>query len=154
MIFTMITAVFEASAGRPLVRRRMVTGFVIAGPVYAMAVLPFGAIKWADTIVDRMTLFEEVKSHGLTNAIVVVQAPSGRNEPMEESDLIRNDINSSASVLFVKAKASYYSKVAETFPERTIWLWDGQLTQLKKSGLDRGKDTDLFRHITTVEPRA
>ena len=127
MVFTIVTALFESTPFGSARRRAALTAFVVAGPVFALAAMPFGMRSWFDTIADRMTLSDEIAERGLNNAVVIVRDASGTDDPMGVDDLIRNDIDAAGPVLFVNGNATSVSKVVRAFPGRSIWLWDGHL---------------------------
>ncbi len=93
---------------------------LLAGLVFAVFSLPFQAARLQQVVDERLDLERQVEAAGLTRAVVLVGAPTGRLWPMGVGDLLRNGIriDPEADVLFARDLGEATPKLLRAFPER------------------------------------
>jgi hypothetical protein len=108
-------------------------GSIQAGATAALAsaiIIGFGAYpalvyQFHRIVNERMELFDLVASAHLSNAIVIIGAPTGSVYPMRMSsgDLARNGINLSGKVLYVNDIPDKFCALARAFPGRSFYRY-------------------------------
>ncbi|MDB5366927.1 MAG: hypothetical protein JWM77_2854 [Rhodospirillales bacterium] len=109
---------------------------------FALATLPFASIYLRRVVDERMAIYDLVDEQKITNAVVLVAAPTGHLRPMYEWDLTRNGtrIDPGAPVLYALERgADSASRLAALYPTRKILRWDGgTLRCVERCGAESG----------------
>lgn len=100
---------------------------LVVSITYSLVALPFFALFFYDVVNERLDLYRQTS--GLQNAIVLVQASTGRILPMGPHDLTRN-ADMTAPVIF--ARGTNTADLQRIFPGREIWVY--QRRDAEKTG--------------------
>jgi hypothetical protein len=101
-------------------RRTLVTGALTISAVYLITALPFAVKDYHAQVVTREEPYRLAAAHGLANAIVILETPSGRG--LLQSDLARNEPGLHAAVLYARPEVPI-PELREKFPDRSIWMY-------------------------------
>jgi len=94
---------------------------LVVSVTYSLVALPFFALFFHDVVSERLDLYRQTS--GLRNAIVLVQASSGRILPMGPHDLARN-ADMTAPVIYAHDTSA--ADLQRVFPGREIWAYQRQ----------------------------
>jgi hypothetical protein len=89
----------------------------------AAAAMPAFMRAFRVLIDERMDLYDLVERQDLKNAVVVVNAPTGRLDPMGPLDLVRNGIEVSGSVIYALPKPDVLERLKALYPSRQIYVY-------------------------------
>lgn len=92
--------------------------------VYNLVALPFLAGFYRQMVTERMDLYAQVQSQGLTNAVVLVKDGPGRLWKMEPDDMARNGLTADGPVLYARADKTTEAELHHAFPSRQVWVYE------------------------------
>ena len=92
--------------------------------VYNLVALPFLAGFYRQIVTERMDLYAQVESQGLSNSVVLVKDGPGRLWKMEPDDMARNGLNADGPVLYARADRIDVAGLHDAFPDRQVWVYE------------------------------
>jgi hypothetical protein len=126
MVLTVISAasLWLSSQTRNGFQQAVAVGAFASALIIAAVGYPALAYQFHRTVNARMELYDLVAQKGLSNAIVIIAAPTGRVLLMDAKDLTRNGTNFSASVLYALELPTQYCALSRAFPGRAIYRFE------------------------------
>jgi hypothetical protein len=126
MVLTVISAasLWLSSRTRNGFQQAVAVGAFASALIIAAVGYPALAYQFHRTVNARMELYDLVAQEGLSNAIVIIAAPTGSVLLMDAKDLTRNGMNFSASVLYALDLPTQYCVLSRAFPGRAIYRFE------------------------------
>lgn len=88
---------------------------------YGLILCPFLGSDYHRIVLDRNDLYRAAAQAGLSRAVVCVDATTGPMLPLLRKDLIRNDVDAGAPVLYALCSTGNAAALRAAYPQRTIW---------------------------------
>jgi hypothetical protein len=122
MVLTIGTALFPLlSSDRTSSLARGINAALVVSLLYTASALPFVAHYYNQVVEERRDVYRLVERSGITNAVVLIESPTGYRLPMGLTDLARNDPDMRNDVLF--AYKTTPAILRATLPGRTVWIY-------------------------------
>lgn len=102
---------------------RFATALVAAHIVLAIAAMPPFMRAMHAIVTERMDLYNLVAREKLRKAVVVVEAATGRLDPMGPFDLTRNGIELNGEVIYALAGRDWETRLKALYPSRQIYVY-------------------------------
>ena len=100
---------------------RVFNNALIISILYCLCIVPLVAVYFHDIVSGRQALYRMVQEKNLNNALVLVETWTGDRRRLHPQELVRNDPNLSASVLYAREIAP--GQARRYFPDREIWVY-------------------------------
>jgi hypothetical protein len=116
---------------------RIVRSAFAAHLVFAYTAIPVLAFEMRRIVDERMELFDLVKAHKLSHAIVVIRSATGTLAAMEPKDLTHNGISLTGDVLYAIDFNHDYSKLRARYPDRCLYFFERPGAIMQETGPGR-----------------
>ena len=93
----------------------------------AVAAMPAFTRAFRVLIDERMELYDLVAQQDLRDAVVVVNAPTSRLDPLGPLDLVRNGIELSGPVIYALPRQDVVARLKALYPSRRIYVYRREL---------------------------
>ena len=120
-VFTTVTGLASFIRHNDGFGSRVAKNALIVSVLYCLSMTPFAAHYFNDMITGRQELYKIVQDKKLNNAVVVVDSWAGDGRRMYERELVRNNPNLSADVLYARNVSP--ELLQRHFPGREIWVY-------------------------------
>ncbi|HEX8445330.1 MAG TPA: hypothetical protein VF649_01840 [Sphingomonas sp.] len=134
MIYTVASALPDV---QPAIRRG-IEAVLVLSIVYGIALWPVLAADFSRITHERRDLYDQVAALGIRHAAVCIRSGTSPSLPMPVSDLARNGVEATGSVLYARCDTVAPSILFDVFPDRSLWVYDrapdavrGRLTRIR-----------------------
>jgi len=90
------------------------------------------SVMFRNVVNERMDLYDQVRGHGIHNAVVVIHAVGGRYMRMTPMDLTRNGVSiGDQDVIYSLDIPDHMTELRHLFPGRKFYIYDGNVGAAK-----------------------